>query len=268
MKTLLRPLLALCLFLLPLSLAAQNASADSQKMDQIFREVIVKEQLEETAQKMQDFFSQNPFQLGAPQNERLVNLFSDAYRSDSLQSVALQAFRQNHEPKFADAVLEWTQQENTQQVLESEKEYYSLEGIRKRIVRKYELEQNPPSQDRINLIESLAENRSMAESEVESRMIMFDAMLSALNEMNNQSMDSMRMQNISGSYRAQLQSQIDQELTDQLLIMYYELDNEMLQNYGSFFETESGNWLSSTSAKSIHNAYEKAASRLDQSIQN
>lgn len=269
MKTLFRSLLLCTIILLPVLSTAQNSGdSKSETVDQVFEEIPIEERLGEAPQKMQGLISQNPFGLQPSQNELMMDAFKKSFAQDSLLDYTREAFNQNFEAEAADAVLQWFQNQNTQTVLDAEMEFYTIEGIRKRVVNKYEMEQNPPPQNRIELINSLSEKMSAVESEIESQVIIFRALVFAFSELSSQrSLSDVQVEGIVNNYRLQIQSQTDQEITNQLLTLYHGLDNDKLQKQISFYETDAGKWLSNTISESIHSAYETAGDKFLNSIE-
>lgn len=265
MNTFLRSFLLLSIILLPIVSPAQNSSAisNAEVTEQIFNEIPLEERLREAPQQMQALISQNPFGLPPSQNEKMINAFEEAFTNNSLIDYAHRAFLGSYKPEPAQATLQWFQNEDTQLVLEAEKEFYTIEGIRQRVVNKYELEQNPPPQDRIELITSLSEEMSAVETEIESRVIIFRALISAFSELNTQqSLSEVQIEGAVNNYRNQVRSQIDQEVTNQLLTLYYGLNNNTLQKQISFYQSDAGTWLTNAISTSLHSAYQKAANKF------
>ncbi len=270
-KVLLGSLFLYTIIISPVSTAAQESSSHSvgDVPEQLFDKMQVAQKLMETTEELHSQFVQNPFGLPDAQNEQMMDLFLEAFSKPMLVNDAKEIFQQNLNSQYADSTLQWIQQPNTKTVLEAQKQYYTLQGIRQRIVHKYELEQQPPSDERTEIIQSLAENTSAIESEIESKVIIFRAIVSAFDEFNTQqSFSEMQLNGIVNNFRSQLQSQVEQEVNDRFLLMYYEIENDNLSAYSSFYNTESGRWLNSTISKSIHAAYQSAADRFLKSVRN
>lgn len=267
MMTFLRRLLNLfflCLFLLPLTSTAQtSADTKTDTIDHIFDQLPIKEQLNEVPREMHSQFSQNPFGLSSSQNKQMMKLFMKAFATDTLLAVARNTFENNYSAEYGNTTVEWLNSEEGRKLSETEREYYTLQGIRKRVVHNYELEQEPASQKRTDLINALIQESSYVESEVESQVIMFRAFVNAFDELSNQrSFDSTQVEGFVSNFRSRARSQLSQEATDQLLVKYHGLENELLKEKISFYETEAGNWLSSTRAQARHSAYRSAADRF------
>lgn len=253
-------LLGFCFF--PAMLIAQSSTdlSQSEVINRIFEEIPVEAQLEETSQKLHSLLSQNPFDLQPSNNEQMLDLYAEYFLSDSLVNHTKETFSNNYEPEPAAEVLEWFQTKDIQPVLTAEKEFYMLQGIRKRVISKYELEQNPPDEQRIELINQLAKAMSAVETEMESRVIIFRALVSAFGELSEQkTLAPPQMEGIVDNYRYQVQSQVDRETTNRLLTLYHGLDSEKLQKQIDFYETDSGQWLTNTISKSMHSTYQSAA---------
>lgn len=258
-------------FALPFVSTAQESSPDSkaQVISEIIHETSIKGEMKQSVEELQNQFAQNPFGLPSDKNAKMMDIFAQSFSPDSMIHSIRETFRNQYKPASADSTIEWLNTPNTQKALNFEKEFYTLQGIRKRVVNRYELQKNPPSQRRTELIKSLKKDMSASQSEIESQAIIFRALVSAFSTLSDQrSFSEQQIDTFVNNYRGQVQSQIDQQIVDQLLIKYHGLDNETLQKYASFFATEHGQWLSETTSESIHNALQKASDRFLKSINN
>lgn len=260
--------IAIILFtLLPFISVAQEASSQSEIIGKIVEETSVTEELNLPIDELQNEFSQNPFGLPSETNEQMIDLYSEAFEPESTESSIRSTFKENFNSEYAESVANWMDEENIREVLKLEDEFYTLQGVRKRIVSKYELEQNPPDEKRVQLVQSLAQKRSAAETEIEARAIIFRALVTAFGKLSDQqSFSSSQIEGIVGNFRNQMQSQIDEQVTQHLLAKYHGLDDELLKQYISFYDTEPGQWLTNTTSESIHAALESAADRFLSSI--
>ncbi|WP_138429089.1 hypothetical protein [Fodinibius saliphilus] len=264
-----RALLLWGLILLPYTLFAQNATPEqnSAKVDTIFESIHLDRQLFETSTEMQSFISQNPFGLSAAQNKKMLELYKKAFTKQFLLSDAHDKFHKNINSQYADSTLQWLDQEHTQIVLSAEENYYTLQGIRKRVVHRYEIEKDPPSQHRTFLIKSLGQKMEVKDIQLESKTILFRALVKAFNELNQQrSFSDAQLEGIVTNYQSQIKANMEQEVQTQLLLTYYEIDDHNLRTFASFYDTESGSWLNATKSASIYYAYQKAADRFLESV--
>mgnify|MGYP000383300419 FL=1 len=235
-------------------------SAKAETITYIIKETSVQEELHRSISEIESQFSQNPFGLPASKNDQMMKLFSEHFEPETMRTSIRQAFQEQYDSQHAEATVDWLSDTTTQKVLDYEKEFYTLQGIRKRVVNKHELEQNPPTQERTDLIGSLIESMSAAQMEIEARTIIFRSMISALSELSAQrSFSESQINSFVQNFRSQLQGQIDRELTNRLLVKYHGLNDKTLQTYISFYDTDTGDWLSSTSSQAVHAALEKAS---------
>lgn len=264
-------LLTLSIFLLPFTTSAQEPDSDSttEIINYIFEEIPIEEKINEHPRELHEQFSQNPFGLSPSKNDQMMDLFLQAFTADSLVNHAREIFHDNFDEERAQSVTDWLKKESIKEILEAEQEFYSLQGIRKRVVNKYELEQNSPSEDRTKLINSLIASMSEVEAEIESQVILFRAIVTAFGELSDQrTLSDSQINNFVNNFRNQMQGQVDQELTQQYLLRYHGLDTEVLQQYQSFYESEAGVWLNKNISQGIQSAYQKASDRFLESIQN
>lgn len=263
--------IVLFLVLFPFTLVAQNSSPQSktETINKIIEETSVSGELNQPIDELETQFSQNPFGLPSAKNEQLMDHYSDAFQPESTLKTIKSTFRDNFNAEHTESVISWLNNNNTREVHELEKEFYTLQGVRKRIVSKYELEQDPPSEARKELVQSLAQKTTAGDTEIEARAIIFRALVTAFSEISNQqSFSKSQIDGFVNNFRSQIKSQIDEQVTRHLLTKYHGLDDEVLQQYISFYDTEAGQWLSNTTSESILAALETSANQFLTSIDN
>lgn len=257
--------MTLFFILVPFVMTAQESKVEN--ISQIFDALPIEGTLEESPQELYSQFSQNPFGIPPSRNKQIMDLFEDAFETDSLLIYAREAFHQNFNSADPDSSLRWINSNAIQKVLQAENEFYTLQGIRKRIVNRYEMEQNPPAEKRQVIIDSLVQAKSAAESEVESQVIIFRALISAFAELNSQqTFDKSQVEGFVNNFRYQVQSQIDSNVRRQLLLMYHGFENDTLREYIDFYKTEAGNRIGTIMTESIHSAYREAADNFVESV--
>lgn len=262
---------ALLFAFLPLISIAQESfsQAKMQNINQIISETNVEEELKSPIEQVQNQFSQNPFGLPAPKNEKMMNLYTETFKPEATIQTIRSTFQEQYNASHANAVIGWLEKDRTQKVLDAEKEFHTLQGIRKRIVNKYELEQNPPAQDRKELIQSLAQKTSASETELEARIILFRTMVSAFSKLSSQPpLSSRRIDGIVNNRKSQIQTQIDQQVTNQLMVKYHGIDDNVLKNYIAFYSTDAGKWLNNSTSKSIQAALKSASDEFLSEVDN
>jgi len=258
------------LSLMPLTLMAQNTATTnhSAKINKIISATSIGLQMNGTTKEFHDQFSQNPLGLNPSTNDQMMNIFKHNFDQKTLVDDAFQTFQDNYNAQYADSVINWIHSKASQQVLHTKQDYYTLQGIRKRVVNKYELEQNPPSQERTNIIDSLAHRTSAAEAEINANVKMFRAVVKAFSRLSDQrTFSDAQIEGFVNNYRSQMNSQMDQEIQKQLLVMYHSIDNQTLKTYSSFYTTEPGKWLNKTTLNSMQEAFDAATDRFLKSVE-
>lgn len=262
MTLLYRSISIFCIALLPLGAVAQEST-------QILKSIAFEDHLREIPQSMHDQFLQNPFGLPASTNEQMMKAFHTAFLTNALPKDARKAFQKRFSSEHAASVMQWFNKKSIQNVLKADRKAHTLQGIRQRVVNKYELEQNPPGESRINLIQNLADNINAEDTKVESSAIIFRAFVSAFDEFNNQqSFTETQIEGIVGNFRNQVRTQIGQDITQRLLVTYHELDDQSLNDYIEFYNTEAGKWLNEAKTTSFQSSYQSAADRFLNSVKN
>jgi hypothetical protein len=248
---------------------ASDKLVQEQKINQIITETSIPQQLEQSVTHLERQFAQNPFGLPDSVNEQMMQVFSDNFRPETLTKTLQKVFDQRYDPVHADSTIHWLNKLSVQSVLDYEKEFYTLQGIRKRVVNKYELEQNPPTQKREQIIAELTTNSLSADREIEARATIFKALISALSELSTQrSFTQQQIDIFVDNYRSQIRSQIDQELTNQMLVKYHGLENKALEDFIAFYKTGSGNWLNTTTSEAVDSSFKKASEKFLNSVRN
>lgn len=258
------------IIILPLSAIAQPADdSGTDFINRILQETNVERTLDQAPRDLETQFSQNPLGLPAEKNKKMIELFAEAFLKDSLSRDVKQTFRASMQQGYAPKINEWLDRETTRMVHQAEEESTTLQGARKQVVRMYELEQDPPGENRQEIIESLMDATSAVSSTIESQTILFRSIISAFSILSDQrTFSETQIDGIVDNYRRQIETEMDNEIFNQFLIVYYDIDNEALQEFTSFYETEAGNWLQTTTKEGIHSAYQKAADRFVESVRN
>ncbi|MDZ7681599.1 MAG: hypothetical protein U5J63_07810 [Fodinibius sp.] len=192
-----------------------------------------------------------------------MDLFKKEFAPQKMGAPLQKTFQEQYNTNHAQTTAQRLNKTTIQQVLDFEKEFYTMQGIRKRVVNRYEIEKNPPSQQRTQLVDSVAQAMELAEMEVEARATIFRAMVTALSELSEQrNFSEMQTNRFVDNFRNQVRTQINQQLTDRLLLKYHGLENEPLKQYISFYQSPAGQWLSSTRTQAVHNALDQAANQF------
>lgn len=248
------------------SLAQTPDAGNASLVDQITEQMAIKHQLEEAPEQIRVQFEQNPLQLSAKTNEQMLALFEEAYSSDLLLQDFKSALREEMNAQYKNEITEWLNNPDAQTVTEARQEYYTLQGKRKRIITMHEMEQEPPSSQRSEVISSLTDTTTIAESSVESSVIVLRSIIETLGALSpQQNFSQTQINTIANSFRTQMQAQAGESLTNQSMVMYYNVPVDVLEQYVAFWGTETGQWLDKAIGQSMQAAYQAAANRLVQS---
>ncbi len=248
---------------LPLSTIAQEDT-----IDLIFEASTIPQILEETPKDLQQQFSQNPFGISSENNERLIELFLENFSADSLSATAKSHLTDNFNQDLAASTLEQLQSEPIKSVLETESDFYTIQGTRKQIITKYELEEDEPSQERIDLIRELIEQRSDIETEIESQTILFRTFVLGTDTISSQlALGDEQVEAIIDNFKNRMQMQLEDELIQNYLVMYHSITDEQLKEYASFYETEAGQEYKTAVAEAVHAAFEEGSDQYLYSVE-
>lgn len=196
----------------------------------------------------------------------MVAQFDQAFAAGQLIKEVKTIFNRQYDPALATSTINWLNKPLTDKMLDEKKRFYTLQGERERIVHQYEMEQDPINTDRKNLLQELAETTSANKTTMKSQTIIFRSILSAFNKLSSRNLTETQIDGIVQNYRQQIQSQIDQGVIDQASTMFYNVDDKAMRDYLSFYQSEAGHWLSSTTADGIHTALQSAADRFNKAV--
>ncbi len=258
-----------CLLFPFLGFAQESSNVkDGNDIDRIWELVPVKQTLTELPKDLKNQFSQNPFGISASKNEQLIELFSEAYHADSLFKIARKHFKENFDSSYTDSVLTILKSDKIKPILNSEANFYTVQGIRKQIVTKYELEQDEPSQERISIIKDLIEHSSAKESAIESQTILFRSLVNGTDAISSKiNLSEAQTNSIINNFTNRLQIQLEDELVNNYLVMYHGVEDDRLTQYADFYTIEAGTEFQKSMIESIHTAFQEASDRLISNVE-
>lgn len=262
---------AVLLFLLSLPRPGSGQSSPDSKQalaDQLVRQLALREQLKEAPDNIRMQFEQNPLNLSAQKNERMLELFSKAYKSKRLLEDFKSALQQELTDERAVVLSQKLDTPAVQAVTDAQQEFYTLQGKRKRIVTKYEMEQQAPSPERRAAISALVDTTSAAAGSVESSIVILRSVIKALGRLSEQHRFTDRqIDTVAENFRTQMEAGAFQQTRERLMVTYYNVDIEALDQYVAFMQSDTGQWLDKVLSLSIQSAYETASERFLQAVE-
>lgn len=260
-----RSTIFICFLLLPFLGFAQESSTSNKgnNIDQILELLPVQQTLNNIPKDLEQQFTQNPFGISASKNEQLIELFNETYNADSLSKIVHKNFKESFDPGYSDSVLSTLDSETIKPILNTEADFYTVQGIRKQIVTKYELEQDEPSQERISIIKDIIDHSSAKESEIESQTILFRSLVIGTDAISSKlSLSETQIDGVLDNFKNRLQMQLEDELVNNYLVMYHGLEDRQLKKYADFYATEAGTEFKEALNKAIHTAFQEASDRF------
>lgn len=253
---------------LPFLVFGQSAPENKHALvNQLVEQLALKDQLKEAPDDIRLQFKQNPLNLPAQKNERMLELFSDAYKSDRLLNDFKDALQQEMTDEQAAEISQKLSTPGIRAVTDAQQEFYTLQGKRKRIVAKYEMDQQAPSPERAAAITALVDTISSAAGSVESSVVILRSVIKALGVLSDQhSFTDQQIDAVADNFRTQMQAGASQQTNNRLMVTYYNVDTEALESYVTFMQSDTGQWLDKAISQSIQSAYEAASDRFLQSI--
>ena len=205
-------------------------------------------------------FEQNPIGIDETLNQMIVDAFDDSFHTDSLYQTVSASINQRYEQSFAEGVLQNFQQTSIRSVLETRREFNTLQGYRKQVVGMYEMEQNPPSEIRMMLVESLRDTKNVTGYVTDSYGIIFRSFLQSIDTLSlRQNFTEGQMNAFVDNYKNQIRSEIDNSVIDDYLVTFHDIPKDTLNTYIAFWESEAGQWFNKSYHEGLLTAYQKAA---------
>jgi len=247
------------------SLQAQDVKTDSTDLiiDRLFASMNIEKSAYEVPRRLEGQLRQNPFSLPEEINQLVIEDFAEAFNPDSISFFVENFFKENIAKQKARSVLQWTQKDTIQRILALEQNFESLQGFRKRVIGMYELEQNPPPETRKLMMEDLSNAKSAISEGVEQYGVIFRSFLEYINLMSTErNFSAPQIDNFVDNYKTRLRSDLDDRVTEEYLVMYYEVSQPAMENYVSFYESDPGQWYQKTYNNAVLEAYQRAADKF------
>jgi len=236
-------------------------------VDTLIQTMNVPQTIYEIPRSMGGLFEQNPIGIEQDVNEQIMNAYAQAFDPDTLIKIVKRTLADHYNPDYADTVWHWSQQDSIKKILQLEEEFNTIQGYRKQVIGKYELDQNPPTEIRLMLIESLRDATSATNLAVDSYSMIFKGFLSSINKLSpTRNFSDAQMESFVDNYRAQMNDELSNEILNQYLVMYHDVSYDAISNYIDFFETGSGTWINSTLQDGIKKAYRDAILKFNSGL--
>lgn len=234
---------------------------------EITRHLALNYQLGNAAEDISRQFAQNPFQLEPAQSQNILAAFKHAYGDSLLLNDFITLLSQKMTPDYASKLQRWLDTKTASHITELRQAFHTLQGKRQRVVAMYEMEQQPPSRDRVALITTLLDTTSRVENTIDASATALRVFIEAVDSLNTQrSFTAAQLQNIVANFRSQVKNPLKEELKNRLLVLFRPTKDEALEQYIAFWGTPMGQWLNKQIADGIREAYNVAAKRFIENI--
>ena len=253
------------LFLFTTTALGQD-SLQTAEVNEILAQYGVRENVENMTGTIRTQFQSNPLGLAPNIHEKIMTDMEQSYHPDSLMKFIRAEMLDQYNDEKVTRVTEWLNGDLAQKFTELEQLMSTVEGYRLRVVRWYEMDQDPPSVVRITIIDELNDATGTVEMVVDTFSGFFRGYLNRASANNTeQAFTQSQINGFVDNYRARVRSDIQGQLREQQLVTYAELPNEELNTYVDFFETEAGSWLTDTILTSVNSALKSAGSNISDS---
>ncbi len=243
------------------------AQSPSPLINQLARQMALKNKLKEDPGAIREEFKQNPLKLPAQKNKHLLHVFSKAYTAQRLITDFKASLEQKMTDQYRPEVSKWLHKPSTQAVVNAQQDNFTLQGKRKRVVAMYEIEQHPPSAERMHLFAALSDTTKARQTFVESNIIILRSVIRSIGYVSQKhQFNKTQRMIIIRSFRKQMLSELPKQEEERLAVMYHTVKTQSLKDYLSFFETDTGQWLSKAINQSMQAAYKAGAKRFLQAM--
>lgn len=252
---------------IPFAVNAQTNSTDAALVDQIIETLALAHKV---AQPPADFvkqFERNPFRLEEETNQQWLNTFSKAYNKKQLMQNYRNVLRNKLNQLSADELKAWLNRSSTQKLAKARQEYYTLQGKRKRIIALYELEQDPPSEERQKLIATYAETITPKNAIVESSVAIFQPIIKTIGQVSSRlNFTETQINMIVSNFRKQGPMRIKQLKERILPVQFFGISSARIKQSLAFWQSKTGQALAKAIYQSMQQTYEQAGQRFTEAI--
>ncbi|HYW36488.1 MAG TPA: hypothetical protein VE868_13850 [Balneolaceae bacterium] len=257
-----------------LFLGFKRAPSDSSQTitDELISKLALKNELKATPSNIETQFKQNFLQLSSQKNKLMLKSFRKAYDTNQLLNDFRASLRKKMNSQYRSKIEAWLQKSSTQAVNNARREYYTLQGKRKRVVAMYKMEKHPPAAERMHLFAEMRDTTAANQSSIESSVTILRYVIRAYGNLNEKhNFSRKRVNAIVNSFRSEMLSRQNQQQSNfqgnrQLAVMYHNVKTKNLKDYLKFFETDAGQWLTRAINKSMNEAYKTGGKRFLQII--
>ena len=257
-------LLILLLLLLPItSLSAADKTSTLKKLAKY-------SQLKDQAREIADF-ALNEIEnrkKGLPEEEyqRLQNLITQAFNEQRLYKAMYRHLENGYDRNLSPRWLQHLQSPLMRKITELEKQSTASDNFPKLIAYAQQLQQQPASETRTALIDTLDEITYTSELAVESQLAVAKVLLHAINPSlpSNKQMSTSQIKAALDALRIQTTQTLQRFSRITHLYTYQSLSDEELQQYLTLYQSPEGTWAADTIYQAIKAALGDAIQRFQQ----
>lgn len=247
----------------PLTIQAQTLTNDQPLVGQIIETLALSNKITQLPANFEKQFEQNPFRLSEQTSQNWLNAFKKAYDRELL----MQDYREIFQVKLSELSVEelqaWLNKPSTQQLAEARHEHYSLQGKRMQIVALYELDKDPLSNERQQLLGKYAEAITPKEAVIEAAIAVFKSIVNSVDQVSTKlNFTEAQTGMIINNFRQQEPEHIKQLAEKGLPVKFYNVPSETISQSLNFWQSKTGQTLAKAIYTSLQQTYKKAGQRL------
>jgi hypothetical protein len=243
--------------------AAQDSKSDAIKL--VLEKSGARQQIVEITQVVQALIPSQMSAYGAGESpelsEFIINNLSNYYSGDEILGRVENHFLKIYNKKYINRMLKWYDSELGKKIVEMEVEASTPQGMTEIISYSYELQQNPPEEKRMELVNELILILELDKKSLEKMKAVF---VRTINGVNSSLPVEMRMEEevivfMTKSITGPFTEQMNALLPATFLYTYQDLSNEELVEYINFLNMDHSKWFNNNLYDSMLASIEDSA---------
>ncbi|MFA6282318.1 MAG: hypothetical protein WCY05_07455 [Candidatus Omnitrophota bacterium] len=221
----------------------------------------IKEQSEAIPLLAKDEYSQYKTRIAPEIFTQGDKTIADSYNGSEIYKLVFEYFKDNFNREYILAVKEFLSSPLSEKISELEQKVSTPQGLGEMKKFGNDLQANPPTKERSNLIKELDTAIGATDLQIETTVTMYEGMAKAVLPIteNDSRRSESELKNMSDQMRKELKSMLKGVISISFLYTYQQLSDEELKLYINFWSSDAGKWFNKVSSEAFIFAMDKAA---------
>lgn len=230
-------------------------------IDRVLQLSGAKKQLEE----IPDYFDAQSVQYQTKMKPEVYTkvrqIMEDAFRSETLYQAVVNYFKDNFDRQKLITVLDWLEFPLTKKMSQLEVESSSVEAIQEMKKFAAGLQNNPPTQERLALVQELDKVVGASDTAVGAMLAMYQTLIKTMNPFfpPEEQLKEGQLEEQLNKAKMQLQSVSKDNTLISFLYTYRSVSDDELRRYIDFYKTDTGSWFTKMANEALIKAVEKCS---------